>query len=129
MSVRPIRSSQRYLSLNLNISTEICPDWLLVFFELLRQQKIQGLVPGDTIGMRKPIWDSAGITTLDRRKKVMNHLERIVPLDVIEFRRRKGVIPLAIIGPKMAEFHNRNSSGLKCAERTRLKISNEFRQQ
>ena len=110
MSVRPIRSSQRYLSLNLNVCTEICPDWLLVFFELLRQQKIQGLAPGDTIGMRKPIWDSAGITTLDRRKKVMNHLERIVPLDVIEFKRRKGVIPLAIIGPKMAEFHNRKSS-------------------
>ena len=110
MSVRPIRSSQRYLSLDLNICTEICPDWLLVFFELLRQQKIQGLVPGDTIGMRKPIWDSAGITTLNRRKKVMNHLERIVPLDVIEFKRRKGVIPLAIIGPKMADFHNRNRS-------------------
>ena len=110
MAFRPIKSPQRYLSLNLKACAEICPDWLLVFFELLRQQKIQGLVPGDTIGMRKPIWDSAGITTLDRRKKVMNHLERIVPLDVIEFKRRKGVIPLAIIVPKMAEFHNSYSS-------------------
>ena len=36
---------------------------------------------------------------------LVNHL---VPLDVIEFKRRKGVIPLAIIGPKMADFHNRN---------------------
>ena len=110
MAFRPIKSSQRYLSLDLKVCTEICPDWLLVFFELLRQQKIQGLAPGDTIGMRKPIWDSAGITTLDRRKKVMDHLERMIPLDVIEFKRRKGVIPLAIIGPKMAKFHNRYNS-------------------
>ena len=110
VSVQAFKSPQRYLSVDLKACTEICPDWVLVFFELLRQQKIQGLVPGDTIGLRKPIWDSAGITSLDRRKKVMNHLERIIPRDVIEFERRKGVIPLAVIGPKMAEFHNRNSS-------------------
>jgi len=110
MSVRPIRSSQRYLSLNLNVCTEICPDWLLVFFELLRQHKIQGLAPGDMIEMRKPIWDAAGVITTDRRKKVMNHLARIIPRDVIEFKRLRGVIPLAIIGPKMADFHNRNRS-------------------
>lgn len=110
MAFRPIKSPQRYLSLDLKACTEICPDWLLVFFELLRQQKIQGLVQGDAIGLRKPIWDSAGISSLERRKKVLNHLERRIPPDVIEFKRRKGVIPLAIIGPKMAEFHNRNTS-------------------
>ena len=110
MSFRPIKSQQRYLSVDLNALVEISPDWLLVFLELLRQQKIQGLSSGDKIEMRKPIWDAAGVATLDRRKKVMNHLERIVPLDVIEFKRRKGVIPLAIIGPKMADFHNRNRS-------------------
>ena len=113
MSVRPIRSSQRYLSLDLNICTEICPDWLLVFFELLRQQKIQGLVQGDTIGMRKPIWDSAGITTLDRRKKVMNHLARSLPNDVVSFKRQRGKAPNAIVGTKMAAFHSK--SGLAVA--------------
>ena len=77
MSVRPIRSSQRYLSLNLNVCTEICPDWLLVFFELLRQQKIQGLAPGDMIEMR---------------------------------RRQRGGVPLAIVGPKMVEFHSKSGS-------------------
>ena len=108
MSVRPIRSSQRYLSLNLNVCTEICPDWLLVFFELLRQQKIQGLAPGDMIEMRKPIWDAAGVITTDRRKKVLNHLERVFPDDIVRFRRQRGTVPLAIVGPKMVEFHSKS---------------------
>ena len=110
MSVRPIRSSQRYLSLNLNVCTEICPDWLLVFFELLRQQKIQGLAPGDMIVMRKPIWDAAGVITTDRRKKVMDHLERVFPDDIVRFRRQRGSVPLAIVGPKMVEFHSKSGS-------------------
>mgnify|MGYP006143614677 FL=1 len=110
MSVRPIRSSQRYLSLNLNVCTEICPDWLLVFFELLRQQKIQGLAPGDMIEMRKPIWDAAGVITTDRRKKVMDHLERVFPDDIVRFRRQRGSVPLAIVGPKMVEFHSKSGS-------------------
>ena len=110
MSVRPIRSSQRYLSLDLNICTEICPDWLLVFFELLRQQKIQGLAPGDMIEMRKPIWDAAGVITTDRRKKVMDHLERVFPDDIVRFRRQRGSVPLAIVGPKMVEFHSKSGS-------------------
>ena len=113
MSVRPIRSSQRYLSLNLNVCTEICPDWLLVFFELLRQQKIQGLAPGDMIEMRTPIWDAAGVITTDRRKKVMDHLERVFPDDIVRFRRQRGSVPLAIVGPKMVEFHSK--SGLAVA--------------
>ena len=110
MSVRPIRSSQRYLSLNLNVCTEICPDWLLVFFELLRQQKIQGLAPGDMIEMRTPIWDAAGVITTDRRKKVMDHLERVFPDDIVRFRRQRGSVPLAIVGPKMVEFHSKSGS-------------------
>jgi hypothetical protein len=110
MSVRPIRSSQRYLSLNLNVCTEICPDWLLVFFELLRQQKIQSLDPGDMIEMRKPIWDAAGVITTDRRKKVMDHLERVFPDDIVRFRRQRGSVPLAIVGPKMVEFHSKSGS-------------------
>ena len=110
MSVRPIRSSQRYLSLNLNVCTEICPDWLLVFFELLRQQKIQGLVPGDIIEIRTPIWDAAGVITTDRRKKVMNHLERVFPDNIVRFRRQRGSVPLAIVGPKMVEFHSKSGS-------------------
>ncbi len=108
MSVRPIRSSQRYLSLDLNICTEICPDWLLVFFELLRQQKIQSLAPGDMIEMRTPIWDAAGVITTDRRKKVMDHLERVFPDDIVRFRRQRGSVPLAIVGPKMVEFHSKS---------------------
>ena len=60
MSFRPTKSQQRYLSVDLNVCKEICPDWLLVFLELLRQQKIQGLSSGDKIEMRKPIWDAAG---------------------------------------------------------------------
>ena len=110
MSVRPIRSSQRYLSLNLNVCTEICPDWLLVFFELLRQQKIQSLAPGDMIEMRTPIWDAAGVITTDRRKKVMDHLERVFPDDIVRFRRQRGSVPLAIVGPKMVEFHSKSGS-------------------
>ena len=110
MSVRPIRSSQRYLSLNLNVCTEICPDWLLVFFELLRQQKIQGFAPGDMIEMRKPIWDAAGVITTDRRKKVMDHLERVFPDDIVRFRRQRGSVALAIVGPKMVEFHSKSGS-------------------
>ena len=110
MSVRPIRSSQRYLSLNLNVCTEICPDWLLVFFELLRQQKIQGLDPGDMIEMRKPIWDAAGVITTDRRKKVLDHLARSLPNDVVSFKRQRGSVPLAIVGPKMVEFHSKSGS-------------------
>ena len=108
MSVRPIRSSQRYLSLNLNVSTKICPDWLLVFFELLRQQKILALVAGDMIEMRKPIWDVAGVITTDRRKKVLNHFERVFPDDIVRFRRQRGSVPLAIVGPKMVEFHSKS---------------------
>ena len=110
MSVRPIRSSQRYLSLNLNVCTEICPDWLLVFFELLRQQKIQGLAPGDMIEMRKPIWDAAGVITTDRRKKVMDHLARSLPNDVVSFKRQRGKAPNAIVGTKMAAFHSKSGS-------------------
>jgi len=97
----------------LNVSTEICPDWLLVFFELLRQQKIQTLVAGDMIEMRKPIWDAAGVITSDRRKKVLNHLERVFSIDIVRFRRQRGTVPLAIVGPKMVEFHSK--SGLAVA--------------
>jgi len=96
--------------LNLKVSTEICPDWLLVFFELLRQQKIQGLAPGDMIEMRTPIWDAAGVITTDRRKKVMDHLERVFPDDIVRFRRQRGSVPLAIVGPKMVEFHSKSGS-------------------
>ena len=110
MSVRPIRSSQRYLSLDLNVCTEICPDWLLVFFELLRQQKIQGLAPGDIIEIRTPIWDAAGVITTDRRKKVMDHLAHSLPNDVVSFKRQRGSVPLAIVGPKMVEFHSKSGS-------------------
>ena len=108
MSFRPIRSSQRYLSLNLNVSTEICPDWLLVFFELLRQQNIQTLVAGDMIEMRKPIWDAAGVITSDRRKKVLNHFERVFSDDIVRVRRQRGCVPLAIVGPKMVKFHSKS---------------------
>ena len=106
MSYWPIKSPQRYLSLDLKACEEICPDWLLVFFELVRQHKIQSLNQGDMIGLRQPIWDAAGVVTPDRRKKVINRLERTLPKDVIEFRRRRGVVPLAGIGPKLASFHN-----------------------
>ena len=116
MSFRPIRSSQRYLSLDLNVSTEICPDWLLVFFELLRQQKIQSLAPGDMIEMRTPIWDAAGVITTDRRKKVMDHLERVFPDDIVRFRRQRGTVPLAIVGPKMVEFHSKSGSAVAPAK-------------
>ena len=108
MSVRPIRSSQRYLSLDLNICTEICPDWLLVFFELLRQQKILTLAAGDMIEMRKPIWDAAGVITTDRRKKVLNHFERVFSDDIVRVRRQRGCVPLAIVGPKMVKFHSKS---------------------
>ena len=108
MSFRPIRSSQRYLSLNLKVSTEICPDWLLVFFELLRQQKILALVAGDMIEMRKPIWDAAGVITSDRRKKVLNHFERVFSDDIVRVRRQRGCVPLAIVGPKMVKFHSKS---------------------
>ena len=108
MSFRPIRSSQRYLSLNLKVSTEICPDWLLVFFELLRQQKILTLVAGDMIEMRKPIWDAAGVITSDRRKKVLNHFERVFSDDIVRVRRQRGCVPLAIVGPKMVKFHSKS---------------------
>jgi len=81
-----------------------------VFFELLRQQKIQSLDPGDMIEMRKPIWDAAGVITTDRRKKVMDHLERVFPDDIVRFRRQRGSVPLAIVGPKMVEFHSKSGS-------------------
>ena len=110
MSFRPIKSQQRYLSVDLNALVEISPDWLLVFFELLRQQKIQGLCPGDMIEMRKPIWDAAGVATLDRRKKIMNHLERVFPNDIIGFDRRRGKVPKAIVGTKMTGFQSGSSS-------------------
>ena len=116
MPFRPIRSSQRYLSLDLSVCTEICPDWLLVFFELLRQQKIQTLVTGDMIEMRKPIWDAAGVITTDRRKKVLNHFERVFPDDIVRFRRQRGSVPVAIVGPKMVEFHSRSDLALTPAK-------------
>ena len=109
MSFRPIRSSQRYLSVDLNACTAVCPDWLLVFFELLRQQKIQSLAPGNVIEIRRPIWDAAGVKTLDRRKKVMDHLERALPNDVVSFERHKGRAPNAIVGIKMADFQSKAS--------------------
>jgi len=84
-----------------------------VFFELLRQQKILALVAGDMIEMRKPIWDAAGVITSDRRKKVLNHLERVFSNDIVRFRRQRGTVPLAIVGPKMVEFHSK--SGLAVA--------------
>ena len=107
MSFRPIKSPKRYLSLDLESCKGICPDWLMVFFELLRQHKIQNLNQGDMIGLRKPIWDAAGVVIPDRRKKVMNHLERNIPNNVFEFKRRRGVVPLAIIGPELSAFHNK----------------------
>ena len=113
MSFRPIKSQQRYLSVDLNALVEVSPDWLLVFFELLRQQKTRKLCPGEMIEMRKPIWDAAGVATLDRRKKIMNHLERVFPNDIIGFDRRRGKVPRAIVGTKMVEFHS--ESGLAVA--------------
>ena len=120
MSFRPIKSSQRYLSLDLNVCKEICPDWLLVFLELLRQQKIQGLSSGDKIEMRKPIWDAAGVATLDRRKKIMNRLEQILPRDIVRFERRRGKTPNAVIGAKMAKFHSKPNSQVQAKEKTIL---------
>ena len=108
MAFRPIKSPQRYLSLDLKACTEICPDWLLVFFELLRQQKIHGLATGDMIEMRKPIWDAAGVITTDRRKKVMDHLARSLPNDVVSFKRQRGKAPNAIVGTKMTAFHSKS---------------------
>ena len=120
MSFRPIKSQQRYLSVDLNALVEISPDWLLVFLELLRQQKIQGLSSGDKIEMRKPIWDAAGVATLDRRKKIMNRLEQILPRDIVRFERRRGKTPNAVIGAKMAKFHNKPNSQVQAKEKTIL---------
>ena len=120
MSFRPIKSQQRYLSVDLNALVEISPDWLLVFLELLRQQKIQGLSSGDKIEMRKPIWDAAGVVTLDRRKKVMNRLEQILPRDIVRFERRRGKTPNAVIGTKMAKFHSKPNSQVQAKEKTIL---------
>jgi len=120
MSFRPIKSQQRYLSVDLNALVEIGPDWLLVFLELLRQQKIQGLSSGDKIEMRKPIWDAAGVATLDRRKKIMNRLEQILPRDIVRFERRRGKTPNAVIGAKMAKFHSKPNSQVQAKEKTIL---------
>ena len=120
MPFRPIKSQQRYLSVDLNAFVEISPDWLLVFFELLRQQKIQGLCPGDMIEMRKPIWDAAGVATLDRRKKIMNRLEQILPRDIVRFERRRGKTPNAVIGTKMAKFHSKPNTQVQAKEKTIL---------
>ena len=120
MSFRPIKSQQRYLSVDLNALVEISPDWLLVFLELLRQQKIQGLSSGDKIEMRKPIWDAAGVTTLDRRKKIMNRLEQILPRDIVRFERRRGKTPNAVIGTKMAEFHSKPNTHVQAKGKTIL---------
>ena len=117
MSFRPIKSQQRYLSVDLNALVEISPDWLLVFLELLRQQKIQGLSSGDKIEMRKPIWDAAGVATLDRRKKIMNRLEQILPRDIVRFERRRGKTPNAVIGTKMAKFHSKPNSQVQAKEK------------
>ena len=106
MPFRPIKSPKRYLSLDLESCKGICPDWLMVFFEILRQQKVQGLKAGDILEMRKPIWDAAGVVTPDRRKKVMNILEERLPENVCEFKRSRGVVPLIVIGPKIAHFHS-----------------------
>ena len=61
---------------------------------------------GDMIEMRKPIWDAAGVITSDRRKKVLNHFERVFSDDIVRFRRQKGIVPIAILGPKMVEFQS-----------------------
>ena len=120
MSFRPIKSQQRYLSVDLNALVEISPDWLLVFLELLRQQKIQGLSSGDKIEMRKPIWDAAGVATLDRRKKIMNRLEQILPRDIVRFERRRGKTLNAVIGTKMAKFHSQPNTQVQAKEKTIL---------
>ena len=120
MSFRPIKSQQRYLSVDLNALVEISPDWLLVFLELLRQQKIQGLSSGDKIEIRKPIWDAAGVATLDRRKKVMNRLEQVLPRDIVRFERRRGKTPNAVIGTKMAKFHSKPNTQVRATGKTVL---------
>ena len=79
-------------------------------------KKYKALPPGDMIEMRKPIWDAAGVITLDRRKKVMNHFERVFPDDIVRFRRQRGSVPLAIVGPKMAAFHSKSGSAVAPAK-------------
>lgn len=106
MKVRPLKSSLRYLSLNLSTLDGIAPDWLLVLFEIARQAKIQNLSSGDVVELRKPIWDAAGVKSLDRRKKVIALLEKHVASEVIQIERKQGRCPKAVVGDRMGPmFH------------------------
>lgn len=106
MKVRPMKSTTRYLSLNLDEFTGIAPDWLLVFLEITRQQKVRNLSPGDLIELRKPIWDVAGITSPNRRKKVVDHLENRIPNEIVQLVRQRGKVPIAMVGKNMAKLRN-----------------------
>jgi hypothetical protein len=96
--VRPYNTPKRYLCLNLDGCGQILPDWLMVFCEIARQVRVQKIGPGGELELRSPIWSSAGVETLDRRKKILAHLEAKVPPQMLRFSRRKGRSPIAVIG-------------------------------
>lgn len=102
--VRPFVSKQRYLSINLEKCCQIAPDWLMVFFEIVRQVRVQELKVGDELGISSPIWKSAGVMTLDRRKKILSHLEAKVPPEVFHIKRQQGRLPVVVIGAELNRF-------------------------
>jgi hypothetical protein len=98
---RPYRTSARYLCLHLDGCHHIVPDWLMVFFEIARQVKVQKIDVGGQLTLRSPIWKSAGVESLDRRKKILAHLETKIPSDILRFDRVRGRSPVAFIGPSL----------------------------
>jgi len=91
----------------------VAPDWLLVFFELLRIQKTRSLEAGSIIELRRPIWESAGVETLDRRKKVLTHLGNRMDPDILQIVRKRGAVPVVILGGDFARFHSTSAAPYK----------------
>lgn len=88
-----------FVWLDLHLAARYCPDWILLVLFLFRHTAMNGTPRGREIVLRKGFYELAGITTKDRRRKVLDHLEKNVPHSICKVERQRGKCARILLGP------------------------------
>lgn len=88
--VRSRSSSNAFLRIDLEFAATFLPDWALLLLFLLRHTAMNGKPVTGEITLNARFWKLAGITSKDRRRKVLDHIENKVPPSVCQVRRGRG---------------------------------------
>ena len=94
-----VGNTEAYLRLDLSVASQFVPDWQMLMLFLFRHTAMNGVPEDGEIVLRNSFYRSAGIETKDRRRKVLDHIEKQVPNSICKVLRGRGKCAQIQIGP------------------------------